>query len=107
MGRIFSSVKMHLTKDFVLFFSLASSAAALGAERRRSIPIGSCEQAKPDTGFECSKAYDGVIESGENGWGYQSRYPLPQWGIFLFKEVATVNRVALKALWADEKFKPK
>ena len=57
--------------------------------------------------YECSKAHDGIIEYGKNGWAYKSGNSLPQWGTFLFKEDATVNRVVLKALWADEEYRPK
>ena len=60
---------------------------------------------QPD--YECNKAFDGIIESGENGWSYKSANSLPQSGDFIFKHEATVNRVVLKALWADEKYRPK
>merc|ERR1719474_2559853 len=87
-----------------LFFSIAAGYTNFrGAERRRWIPIQSC---KTSSHYECSRAYDGIIQP-TNGWSHKPSERPPQWVEFTLRETSKVNRVAMKTIWANNRLRLK
>jgi len=91
-----------------LLFSIASCYTDFtSAERRRWIPIKSCKSQNDYPDYECTKAHDGIIDEERNGWCHKSSDSPPQWVEFTLRETAKVNRVAIKTIWADNKYRLK